>query len=562
MAAKPLVLKRQKPKLSNRAKTYSVSAEVYVTDLPFHLDSTFTYGVPDELLEHAIVGARVKVPLQQSEKIGYIRNLSGKEVHARPILEIKGGSGIPASHLLFLDKVAARYGTNLDAILKFVKDIAITDEGVQSKRFRPRFDFVNDLNLKRLSRDIDLSEGNTLVMAPTQRELDYIKEQLEICAYDKGKCFFGLRGAIMQPYKKLENIVLFDDWSEHYRERKNPFWHARDVAILRAHMEPIKLRFISALPSLELLQYSRKKIIDLGKYNSKGIGRKIRSFPETYHDSIKSKMPNGKVLISVATIDAVLSITCKRCRCALKCSCGGKLRLNQAKRLKCVICMNPHLDWRCSVCSSNEFIELKSGGKNLRDQLRKIFPNVSVYLSTAEKPVTTVNSGSIVIATPGMEPKIKYQAVIFLDAEFRSNAPSLRAEEQTRLQIYSLLGLLEADGTFYIDLEGKHPFVQALLKDKPLIYLERELKEREDLDLPPIWNLTKISNGNLLQLANSLQDSLVKAKFQLLSDEESLIVRTKEDETRKLMDELKILQKYLSLKQQNLLKIEREPADI
>ena len=92
--------------------------------------------------------------------------------------------------------------------------------------------------------------------------------------------------------------------------------------------------------------------------------------------------------------------------------------------------------------------------------------------------------------------------------------------------------------------------------------MERELKEREHLGLPPIWNLTRISNGSTFQFAESIQQLLSGARIQFVNSDKSLLVRTKELDTAILMKELILAQKFLSLKQLNLLKIEREPLDI
>lgn len=562
MAAKPLVLKKQKVGSSSRAKTFLVAAEVYVTDLPLHLDNTFTYGIPEDLIGNAKTGTRVKVPFKQSEKFGYIRKLVQKEVIARPILEIKKDFGIPENHMMFLTSIAERYGTSLDSILKFVKASALSDSESSSRRFKPRFEFASELSFESLARQIDESQGMSLVIAPTERELSHLKHQLGTFSLDQKKIIFGLRSAIMQVFNNLENIFIFDDWSEHYRERKNPYWHIREVAILRSRIEPIKLRFISALPSMEIFQYSRKKIIDTPKRGYRRQRTKIAFLPSSYFETVKMGLSRGRVLVSVATKDVIQAVICKKCRCSLKCECGGNLKLVTANKLSCSICSRLNLNWRCLVCASHEFVELRSGAKKLREQFQKIFPNVPIFLSTAEKPVVTVPKGSIVVATPGMEPKENYAAVIFLEAEFRVNSPYLRAEEETRLQIYSLIASLENQGSFYIDLEINHPLVQSLLKEKPILDIERELRERELLHLPPVWNFVRISNGNLRQLAKSLKQLLSDAKFQLIDDDKALIVRTKEGDTTTLMKELFLVQKYLSLKQQTLLKIEREPADL
>jgi primosomal protein N' len=226
------------------------------------------------------------------------------------------------------------------------------------------------------------------------------------------------------------------------------------------------------------------------------------------------------------------------------------------------LCTEGVENWRCGECNHRDFYEIKSGALNLKTQLGKIFPNTPIYISTADKPVETIQDKAIVIATPGVEPKITYHAIAILDCEYRVNLPYLRADELLRLQVFSIMELLSRDGYFYLDLEGNHPLVQSILKDRPIQQIEREYRELNQLQLPPIWNLTRISNGNILQLASSLAERFPSAKIQLTNGDRFLLVRTRIEDTQKLMEELRVLQKYLSMKSERLFKIERDPVNL
>lgn len=561
LATKPLVLKRQKAKVSTRSSNFPASAEVTVCDLPFHIDNTLTYGIPDEFVESAKIGSKVKVPFLQSEKFGYIRSITRKEVSARPIISIKPNFGISENHWGFLQAIAERYATNIDAVIKFVRDSQLIEVAPKKTRFKPRFEFSSDRTIRLIVREIEASQGITLLIAPTERELHKIQDQLRNSGVPENRCRFGLRSAILQETENLESIVIFDEWSEHYREQKAPYWNLRDVALIRARMQSLRILFVSALPSLELFRYQEQKIIDVGKREGRKLGERFSYLPSNFQETLRSGLTLGSVLISVATKNVSLATICRRCRTSLKCKCGGRLR-SEGKELICSLCTEVVQNWRCEECNHRDFYEIKSGALNLKNQVSKMFPNTRIYISTAEKPVEGIEGKAIVIATPGMEPKLIYSAIAILDCEYRGNLPYLRADEFLRLQVFSLLELLISNGHFYLDLEGNHPLVQSLLKDRPLLQIEREYRELNQLQLPPIWNLTRISNGNMLQLAASLAERFPFAKIQLSNRDRFLLIRTRIEDTPKLMEELRVLQKYLSIKREKLLKIEREPVDI
>jgi len=561
LATKPLVLKRQKAKASTRSTKFSASAEVTVCDLPFHIDKTFTYGIPDEFLDSVKIGSRVKVPFLQSEKTGYIRSVSLKEVSARPILSIKTDFGISENHWSFLQAIAERYATNLDTVLKFVRDSKLTEIAPRKARFKPRFEFASIETTRLIIREIEESQGVTLIIAPTEKELLRVQEQLNNLGVSANRCRFGLRSAILQEIEELENIVIFDEWSEHYREQKAPYWNVRDLALIRARMQSIRILFVSALPSFEIFRYQEEKIVQLGKRRGRKLGERLSYLPSSFQESVKNGLKQGSVLISVATKDVLLAMICRKCRTALRCKCGGRLR-SSGKKIICSLCTEAIENWRCRECNHRDFYEIKSGALNLKNQLGKIFPNTPIYISTADKPAEVIQGKAIIIATPGVEPKITYHAIAILECEYRANLPYLRADEILRLQVFSIMELLSPNGYFYLDLEGNHPLVQSILKDRPLLQMEREYREFRQLQLPPIWNLTRISNGNILQLASSLAERFPATKIQITSGDRFLLVRTKIEDTPKLMEELKILQKYLSMKSERLFKIERDPVNL
>jgi len=119
--------------------SYKVYADIIIDISLESLDRTYQYGVPDELLESAVIGALVMVPFGRgSRKInGYIVDLSDSpkinEELIKPIQKVENAPVIE-SHLIYLAYwIKENYGGTMNEALKTVMPVRKSVKTVQQR---------------------------------------------------------------------------------------------------------------------------------------------------------------------------------------------------------------------------------------------------------------------------------------------------------------------------------------------------------------------------------------------------------------------------------------------
>jgi primosomal protein N' (replication factor Y) len=96
-------------------------------------------------------------------------------------------------------------------------------------------------------------------------------------------------------------------------------------------------------------------------------------------------------------------------------------------------------------------------------------------------------SKGIVIATPGSIPEtlVGFTAVVILEGDSYFLQSDLRAQERARELFFSAAGTLCKDGKMLLVLSHDNPIIGALAAWKPSLLSQRELRERDEVHLPP-----------------------------------------------------------------------------
>ena len=142
------------------------------------------------------------------------------------------------------------------------------------------------------------------------------------------------------------------------------------------------------------------------------------------------------------------------------------------------------------------------GRGNLRyaQEIGRAFPGFAVVSSDATNSIHQVeNQHSIVLATAGMAPVVSggYEAVVILEGDNLFSQLDLRAHERAREAIMQSATLLSPSGKALVVIDNSHPIVAALSRWNLSPLLARELREREQTQLPPLVHAI------VLELANS-----------------------------------------------------------
>lgn len=106
----------------------------------------------------------------------------------------------------------------------------------------------------------------------------------------------GTRSALMIPYNKLDAVIVDEEHSSSYKQENYPYYHARDMVILRSFFEKNKVILLSATPSLETMNNIR-----LNKYEEYRLKRKPKHglSKVTYIKGIYSKILSPEIIKQV-----------------------------------------------------------------------------------------------------------------------------------------------------------------------------------------------------------------------------------------------------------------------
>lgn len=584
MAAKPLSLKREKSRRVSKAQEFTRVAEVLLDiDLP-HLDQSFTYGIPGQLEDSVRVGALIRVPFNATELDGVVRSIRAvSQGSFKPITKVLNQHAYSEKAIVYAQEVSKRYGCALLRILNLMPQLRQTDAS--------EFQKANDATLRQfvpesartiteLKALLRRSDGTTLIFAPTEKEVRFLEASLRrelgerVISFDGWKkakedagterIIIGMRGMIFIQVEHLSRIVIFDEASEHYWDQRAPYWNLRDVSLVRSRLEGISLTFISGAPSLELKRLADSGYLALGKSSKSFLRRRRFSLsPESFHATVRRGLDKGSVLVSVASKNYANALICKRCNEVPKCICGFPLKLVRKESAFCIICGTSESSLRCRSCESLEFLHVGKGIERIQEEFGKTFPNVAIHVVTAEKELTSIPSRSIVISTPGVEPRLaQYAGLVLMDGTARVSRPTLRAEEQVRNHWFRLMALTTADAPIYISLPNAHPVTQSLIANDPYRNLGRAIEERTDAKLPPRYRIIKVKGETVSSLATKLKSEFSDIELSRISKSDELIIRVEVSLAQELISALYTLQKYRSASGKTLLSYEIDPSDI
>lgn len=599
---KPLTLRRQRATASSRSNvnpTGSFQAEVLVDTGVYHLSDPYSYLIPEELSEAIRIGSVVNVPFASGRTTGIVLKI-GPRVRAglKLIHSLSHNHTIQPTLLLLAEAMAEMAPCNPFDAYKNV--LPLTNKGYrpqsvqqsESKRIdRSQYRYVkvgigenlSDILIERLTRN---PECHRLIIFPSVRDvrmfhiaaqergLECVEYGSHLSLTERKRAFsevatnevslvIGTRSAIFAPFTNIDEIIVIDEWSEHYFEQRSPYWNLRDIAILRAKIEECNLFFLSSSASLELVHCLDTGLVEQSRQARfvSLVGRaRVTCAPNSYLSVVRNALKRGSVLVTVAEKNFSNLFICQRCRSVGRCLCGGRMIMAKRGEFICSLCSLHERSWRCQECESNQFMTIKSGIEKVKEELSKSIPNVPVYTSTQEKEISGPIQGSaIIIATSGMEPATPggYSAVILLDGEHLVSRPFVRAEEDALQRWFKTLQLLQRDGAVFVSLASNHRITQAIIMNDPLKYVRNEMSERNRLGLPPARTAIKIeSKGeSLSSLRSRLMKEFPASTIHLSSDSHVALLLADSVTVRDCLLSLRALQKVRSMQSKSTYKI-------
>lgn len=358
------------------------------------------------------------------------------------------------------------------------------------------------------------------------------------CARGEVQIAIGTRSAIFAPLANVGLVAIWDDGDDLYQEPRAPYFHSRDVAVLRAHRAEAALlmggfgQSVAATALLErrwakplraareTLRARTPRIMAAGddlylKSDAAAHSARLPSIAlQTTRTAIGNDLP---VLIHVPRRGYVPALACERCRTPARCNrCAGPLGQSHAaaQYAACRWCGIAATAWTCQVCSGNKLRAVVMGTGRTAEEFGRMVPGTRVIQSAGDHVVDQIEPGpALVIATPGAEPVVAggYGAALLMDGWAYLSRPDLSATEEALrrwLNAAALVRPAASGGRVVVMAPAQLPVVQALVRWSPAWLAERELADRVELRFPPAVRMAALIGDPSAVLAASTDDGL------------------------------------------------------
>ena len=416
------------------------------------------------------------------------------------------GSGKTEIYLRAIDRVVSR---GAQAIV-LVPEISLTPQTV--RRFRERFARVAVLHSS-------LTEGHR-------------REQWTAMASHRADVVVGARSAIFAPAPRLGLIVVDEEHENTFKQDETPRYHARDVAVRRAHLENLPVILGTATPSLESYyhaangEYTRLLLservekrplppVDVVDMSTESLPRRRRPIlSQRLKRMMEHALSRGEqVILFLNRRGFSTYIFCPRCGFVLRCKkCDISLtfhrRLNKAICHYCSFEADPPES--CPECLFPGIRAFGLGTERVEQEVKDLFPDFHVarmdsdvtqgrgshhrILSDFVNGKIRILLGTQMIAKGLDFPNVTLVGVIVADTAL--NLPDYRATERTfqlLSQVAGRTGRGPKGGRVIVQTyRPRHYAVLAAAKHDYETFARKELQFRRDLNYPPFSRLVRL----------------------------------------------------------------------
>lgn len=422
------------------------------------------------------------------------------------LLEGVTGSGKTEVYLRAIQKVIEHQ----QQAIVLVPEIALTPQTVA--RFKQRFSRVALLHSK-------------LTDAQRHYQWKYIFE-------GNADVVIGPRSAVFAPLQKLGLIILDEEHETSFKQQNAPFYHAREVAIMRAKMEGSAVILGTATPSLDTYYKASTK-----KYHHIKLTNRVynQSMPQVYVVDMGSEMRETKQFVLFSRLlkqstneclerkeQAIFFLNrrgfstyldCKQCGWVMKCAfCDVSMTFH--KKMSRAICHYCYADEAppesCPDCHSSTVRYLGSGTEKIEALTKTIFPTARIarmdgdsmrsgnayqkVLSEFQRHEIDILIGTQMIAKGFDFHNVTLVGVIHADSAL--NFPDFRAAERTFQLIAQVSGRTGRGGKRGLvvvqTFQPQHYAIQKASRGEYENFAREELKFRENLGYPPFGFLLRI----------------------------------------------------------------------
>jgi primosomal protein N' (replication factor Y) len=336
----------------------------------------------------------------------------------------------------------------------------------------------------------------------------------------------GTRSALLTPFADLGIIIVDEEHDTSYKQQDSLRYHARDVAIMRAHKEAIPVLLGSATPSLETLHNALS-----GKYHHLALSRRAGSAVAASHKVLDVKglylesglsapliaemrrhlQAGNQVLLFLNRRGFSPALMCHECGWIAECQrCDAYYTFHQHSReMRCHHCGSQRpVVHQCQDCGSTQLVTVGVGTEQLEEHLGQLFPDYKTLRidrdstrrkGSLEQALRAIrnNEYQILIGTQMLAkghhfPNVTLVSLLDVDGSLYSS--DFRASErlaQLFIQVAGRAGRASKPGEVILQTHHpEHALLQALLYKGYRHFADQALSERKMAALPPFSFIT------------------------------------------------------------------------
>lgn len=341
----------------------------------------------------------------------------------------------------------------------------------------------------------------------------------------------GARSALFLPFENLGLIIVDEEHDPAYKQQDRVFYHARDMAVVRARLSNVPIILASATPSLEThvnAEQGRYERIVLSKRYSDA------ALPDLKLVDLRKNAPKRGGFLSPIVLDAVKQTIEKDQQALLFLNRRGYAPLTLCRvcghRFQCPNCSTWLVEHRfrgqlqCHHCGYHEkthdacpecgtldhLVACGPGVERIAEEVDQHFPDARTIVLSSDmmggakrlrleldaiaKGEADIIIGTQLVAKGHNFPLISMVGVIDADLGLANGDP--RAAERTFQLLSQVTGRAGRTGLKSIGLiqtyQPQHPVMLAIASGDAEQFYEREMIERERAALPPFGRLASI----------------------------------------------------------------------
>ncbi len=333
----------------------------------------------------------------------------------------------------------------------------------------------------------------------------------------------GTRSALFTPMRYPGLIILDEEHDSSFKQQEGVGYHARDLAVMRGHLEQIPVLLGSATPSLETLQNAlqgRYHHLELGQ--RAGAAQKVRQgIIDIRNQPLKNGLSHAllnemrihldagnQVLLFLNRRGFAPALLCHECGHLHECDrCDAFFTVHQSLgEIRCHHCGNQYaIPRQCHQCGSTMLMGQGVGTEQLAEALAKEFPNYPVvridrdttsrkgaletHLNAIHKGEYKILVGTQMLAKGHHFPDVTLVGLLDVDGALFS--ADFRAPErfgQLYTQVSGRAGRARKAGTVLLQThQSENPILRELMHKGYGEFARAQLIERRQALLPPAW---------------------------------------------------------------------------